>query len=69
MHGTHWLAECSTCGAGCQARNAMAWAAQHNRRTGHEVAVEICYSHRFKGPQTEFPKPKRTTRSALQEEG
>ena len=51
MHLIHALAECYVCKKVWDARNALAVAAQHNQRTGHEVAVELSYSHRFVGPQ------------------
>ncbi len=32
---------CTGCGATNQANNAVGWAAQHARRTGHMVRVEV----------------------------
>lgn len=56
MHLIHALAECRTCGKVWDARNALGVAGQHNQRTGHEVAVEVCYSHRFTAPAVNQPK-------------
>lgn len=46
MHLIHALAECRTCGKVWDSKNAMGVAARNNQATGHEVAVEVCYSHR-----------------------
>ena len=52
------LAFCVECDKTWDSRNALGVAAQHNQRTGHEVAVEMTYSHRFKGPAVKPPKKK-----------
>lgn len=41
---THHTAGCFTCGASVDARNALAWAHNHVRRTGHKVELSLGYS-------------------------
>jgi len=41
----HAVVECSECGWRSESLNAMGSGAVHNRRTGHEVIVELGYAH------------------------
>lgn len=47
----HAQAECVTCGATFDARNAQGLAAQHARRYGHHVTGELGYAFSFGGSQ------------------
>ncbi len=40
---THHTAGCFTCGASCDARNALAWAHNHVQTTGHRVELSLGY--------------------------
>ncbi len=49
MRPVHHLAQCMTCGKVWSARNAVAVAVLHSKRTGHEVAAEVMLSGRWIG--------------------
>lgn len=51
MRPVHWLAECCDCGKVWEARNVVAVAVRHSKAHGHEVAVEVMLSGRWKGGQ------------------
>jgi hypothetical protein len=39
----HNIARCGECDASIDAKNAVAWAHNHARRTGHAVSLELAY--------------------------
>jgi len=39
----HHFANCQTCQKSCDARNALAWAHNHARTTGHPVELQLGY--------------------------
>jgi len=43
----HALASCLDCNWEAGSRNAMILAAQHHRKTGHQVMVEQCFSKTY----------------------
>lgn len=47
MHLVAAMCHCTECGYELEARNAMGVAANHHKRTGHCVQVELSYVHQF----------------------
>lgn len=48
----HHEAICCDCDARCSERNAMAWAARHADKTGHNVEVQLGYRVHPEGKAT-----------------
>ena len=55
----HAQAECQHCGQQFDARNAQGLAAQHHKRTGHQVVGELGYAFAFPDSRTAKDKQKK----------